>query len=600
MSRSLRALAEPSPSAAATSLRRAGRGARLVHRVRLDHAGLRAPWPARRRLLQVVVAIVPLAAAPTALANSSRHHHAQHHRSSAVAHTHRAISVHRSQVARSELVRALRHHRHILLAAGSGFRAASGSSLVRALQIRLARNGFTPGRIDGLYGPRTRAAVRRFQATHGLAIDGIAGPSTLGELTSRAPAIYPGAGSTTGGAATVRTLQRRLAKAGDSPGPIDGIFGPRTEAAVRHFQTAHHLRADGVAGRMTLAALRSAPAGRTAPTHGTTARRPRPPAHKPAAHGRRPQPPHQAPTPRRTSHPAPVSRPQAPSGTTTDWELPAGLAAAGLLLLAGGWAAYRRRGRGTQEASSANGRRVSDAVRTAAGSQPSDPAPAATTPPTTAGPRNGPAPDTAPPPPLHVEREFSHTDQRLRARRSFNEALRLERQRDHAGAKAAYRRADEAGHAGAACNLGIMLEAEGQLPEAQAAYARADERGDANGAFNLGCLLDERGDLSGAQAAYERADKRGHAAAATNLGVLLEARGMLAAACTAYERAEGRGDPNGAANLGALLEDLGQPDAAEAAFRRAEEMRDQDMVHPSTPAGGPGSAPSSPDRREEP
>jgi cell wall-associated NlpC family hydrolase len=35
---------------------------------------------------------------------------------------------------------------------------------------------------DGEYGPVTRAAVRRFQANHGLQVDGIAGPQTLGAL----------------------------------------------------------------------------------------------------------------------------------------------------------------------------------------------------------------------------------------------------------------------------------------------------------------------------------------------------------------------------------------------------------------------------------
>ena len=35
---------------------------------------------------------------------------------------------------------------------------------------------------DGIYGPQTRAAVRRFQRNQGLAVDGIAGPATLGAL----------------------------------------------------------------------------------------------------------------------------------------------------------------------------------------------------------------------------------------------------------------------------------------------------------------------------------------------------------------------------------------------------------------------------------
>ena len=35
---------------------------------------------------------------------------------------------------------------------------------------------------DGIYGPQTRRAVRRFQRAHGLIVDGIIGPQTLGAL----------------------------------------------------------------------------------------------------------------------------------------------------------------------------------------------------------------------------------------------------------------------------------------------------------------------------------------------------------------------------------------------------------------------------------
>lgn len=58
------------------------------------------------------------------------------------------------------------------------------------------------------------------------------------------------------GAARVRALQRRLARAGYAPGPIDGRYGPRTEQAVSHFQTVRGLEVDGIAGPLTLAALR--------------------------------------------------------------------------------------------------------------------------------------------------------------------------------------------------------------------------------------------------------------------------------------------------------------------------------------------------------
>jgi peptidoglycan hydrolase-like protein with peptidoglycan-binding domain len=52
----------------------------------------------------------------------------------------------------------------------------SAGSSVAALQSALG----IPA--DGIYGRQTRRAVRRFQAAHGLAVDGIAGPVTLGAL----------------------------------------------------------------------------------------------------------------------------------------------------------------------------------------------------------------------------------------------------------------------------------------------------------------------------------------------------------------------------------------------------------------------------------
>lgn len=54
--------------------------------------------------------------------------------------------------------------------------------VVERIQHELARRGFDPGGIDGISGPRTRAAVRRFQASAGLLVDGIVGPRTFAAL----------------------------------------------------------------------------------------------------------------------------------------------------------------------------------------------------------------------------------------------------------------------------------------------------------------------------------------------------------------------------------------------------------------------------------
>ena len=53
----------------------------------------------------------------------------------------------------------------------------------------------------------------------------------------------------------VRQVQELLKRAGFDPGPIDGVFGSTTEAAVRQFQTSRGLDSDGKVGPITMAAL---------------------------------------------------------------------------------------------------------------------------------------------------------------------------------------------------------------------------------------------------------------------------------------------------------------------------------------------------------
>jgi peptidoglycan hydrolase-like protein with peptidoglycan-binding domain len=72
-----------------------------------------------------------------------------------------------------------------LLARGAGYGTEAGSKAVRDLQLRLRRLGDRPGPIDGLYGPMTKAAVERFQRSHGLAVDGVVGPQTKGRLLAQ-------------------------------------------------------------------------------------------------------------------------------------------------------------------------------------------------------------------------------------------------------------------------------------------------------------------------------------------------------------------------------------------------------------------------------
>lgn len=53
---------------------------------------------------------------------------------------------------------------------------------VRTVQDKLRRWGFYDGKVDGIYGARTYRAVRKFQAKHGLKVDGVVGLATARAL----------------------------------------------------------------------------------------------------------------------------------------------------------------------------------------------------------------------------------------------------------------------------------------------------------------------------------------------------------------------------------------------------------------------------------
>jgi peptidoglycan hydrolase-like protein with peptidoglycan-binding domain len=130
-------------------------------------------------------------------------------------------------------------------------RRGSTGTAVRQLQQALTDLGYAPGPIDGNFGPRTESAVRAFQADRGIGVDGVVGPVTwlnIDEADQSEPTVRLGSRGN-----PVRRLQKRLTLAGYDTGGVDGIFGPKTEAAVRVFQQDHGLAVDGIVGPRTWA-----------------------------------------------------------------------------------------------------------------------------------------------------------------------------------------------------------------------------------------------------------------------------------------------------------------------------------------------------------
>ncbi len=147
---------------------------------------------------------------------------------------------------------------------------SASRSTVRSAQTQLKNDGYYKGHVDGLDGPLTHAAIRRFQRANNLAVNGRLDRQTRTQLglpvsgeASRAMMPYT---SPTGTAVsshaqkpvstpTVKAAQRMLRQQGYYSGALTGNMGPNTRTAIRKYQKGNNLTVNGQLDQATLKSL---------------------------------------------------------------------------------------------------------------------------------------------------------------------------------------------------------------------------------------------------------------------------------------------------------------------------------------------------------
>jgi len=177
---------------------------------------------------------------------------------------------------------------------GAVLKQGSSGPEVKQLQEQLNKLGYSVGTADGAFGPKTEAAVKKFQADKGLEADGVVGPKTqeaLKKASSRSVAAPQDQFQPAGARATwtpaptideVKTGGKLLKEGMQGPAvqklqqllgiEADGKFGAGTKKAVADYQKSAGLNPgagnEGVVGKTTLEHLEKS--GGTAGSGGTS------------------------------------------------------------------------------------------------------------------------------------------------------------------------------------------------------------------------------------------------------------------------------------------------------------------------------------------
>jgi peptidoglycan hydrolase-like protein with peptidoglycan-binding domain len=125
----------------------------------------------------------------------------------------------------------------------------TGDDVKRLQRVFIRMKVMSPGDLDGTFGPKTDIAVKDFQQSEGLTVDGVVGPITWSHLNpyrEASPALEAGSLGP-----VVAMLQGVLKTGFGYTGAIDGVFGPATEAVVRQYQANSGLPVTGMMDEQT-------------------------------------------------------------------------------------------------------------------------------------------------------------------------------------------------------------------------------------------------------------------------------------------------------------------------------------------------------------
>ncbi len=129
---------------------------------------------------------------------------------------------------------------------------------VADVQRRLIKLNFPIADPLGQFGESTEIFVKQFQQSRGLLVDGLAGEETWQDLVEASyvlgrRTIYITQPYLRGD--DIKAIQLWLRTLGFNPGPIDGIYGPLAEKAIKNFQLNSGLPVDGIISTDTVEAF---------------------------------------------------------------------------------------------------------------------------------------------------------------------------------------------------------------------------------------------------------------------------------------------------------------------------------------------------------